>query len=481
MKRWVTLAVMAAALVSCTEASGPVQEPNIAAPRGAVMQSGIPGAYVITLADRNANVDEIATSLRNRHGGLLAHVYKHSLIGFAIRNLSEAEAARLAQDPRVASVTPDQMAYAVTTQTPATWGLDRTDQQDLPLDNSYTYTPNGTGVHVYSIDTGVQYTHPDFGGRAVFGADFVSSDNNNDGVDCNGHGTHTSGTMGGATYGIAKNVTIHGVRVLSCGGSAPWSDVIAGIDWVTANFVSPAVANMSLGGGAFQPADDAVTASIAAGVSYSISAGNENADACNVSPARTPNAITVGATTITDGFAVFSNGGPCVDISGPGENITSDWLNGGTLTISGTSMSAPHVAGVAALYLQLHPTETPAQVAAALVANATPNKITNINPNTPNLLLYSGFMNGGGPPSVASFTKSCSGFVCTFDGTGSTNATGWSWTFGDGGTGTGSVVQHTYASARAKYTVTLNTTPSGPNSTATAALRCVTSPQQACR
>jgi len=481
MKKWVTLAVMAAALVSCTEASGPVQEPSLAAPRLAV-QTGIPGAYVVTLRDGDANVDQVATSLASQHGGLIAHLYKYSLRGFAIRNLSEAAAARIAQDPRVASVTPDQMAYAVTTQTPTpSWGLDRTDQQNLPLDNSYTYTPDGTGVHVYSIDTGVEYTHPDFGGRAVFGADFVSSDNNDNGIDCNGHGTHTSGTAGGTTYGIAKNVTIHGVRVLSCSGSAPYSDVIAGVDWVTANFISPAVANMSLGGPVFQPLDDAVTASIAAGVTYTVSAGNSNADACTQSPADTPNAITVGATASNDAFAVFSNGGPCVDINAPGVGITSDWLFGGVNTLDGTSMSSPHVAGAAALYLTVHPTETPAQVAAALIANATPNKITNINPNTPNLLLYTGFLNGGGSPSVASFTYSCSGLTCTFDGTGSTNATSWGWTFGDGGTGSGSVVQHTYAAARAKPVVTLNTTPAGPSSSTSKTLRCRTTPTAGCK
>lgn len=478
MKKWVTLAAMAAAVVACTETSGPVQEPSITAPRAAVQSSGIPGAYVVVLRDRDADVDGIATSLRSQNGGRLGHLYKYSIRGFAIKDLSEAAAARIAQDSRVESITQDQIAYAITTQTPTpSWGLDRVDQQNLPLNSSYTYSQDGTGVHAYSIDTGIEYTHPDFGGRAVFGGDFVSADNNNNGLDCNGHGTHTSGTMGGTTYGLAKNVTLHSVRVLDCGGSAPYSDVIAGVDWVTANHISPAVANMSLGGSKFQALDDAVTASIASGVTYAIAAGNSNIDACTQSPAATPNAITVGATTSTDGFASFSNGGPCVDISAPGVAITSDWLNGATLTIDGTSMASPHVAGAAILYLTLHPTDAPAQVAAALIANATPNKITSINPNTPNFLLYMGFLNGSGSSgSTASFTKTCSGLSCTFDGTGSSGATAWSWTFGDGATGTGSVITHAYPSKRATYTVTLNTTPSGPASTATKTVTCKAKP-----
>ena len=284
--------------------------------------------------------------------------------------------------------------HAFTSQTPATWGLDRIDQRDLPLNNTYTYNQTGAGVNAYIIDTGIRATHQQFTGRVGNGVDEVGGGTN----DCNGHGTHVSGTVGGTTYGVAKQVTLHPVRVLDCNGSGTTSGVIAGVDWVTANHVGPSVANMSLGGGASSALDSAVTNSINSGVSYAIAAGNSNADACTTSPARVAAANTVGPTTDTDARASFSNFGTCLDIFAPGNNITSSWntSDAATNTISGTSMATPHVAGAIALYLQTNPGASPATVTQALISNSTLNHVTGAGTGSPNRLLYSIF--GGAPP-----------------------------------------------------------------------------------
>jgi subtilisin family serine protease len=336
-----------------------------------------------------------ARELARAHGGTVTFVYQHALKGFAVR-LPSDRADALAASPRVAYVEPDQVVHAFPTQTPATWGLDRIDQRDLPLNNTYNYNQTGAGVHAYVVDTGVRGTHQEFSGRMGNGADFVGDGQGTN--DCNGHGTHVAGTTGGTTYGVAKQVTIHPVRVLNCQGSGTNSGVIAGVDWVRANRVSPAVANMSLGGGASSALDSAVNNSINAGVSYAIAAGNSNANACNYSPARVAAANTVGATTSTDARSSFSNYGTCLDIFAPGSSITSAWStsNTATNTISGTSMASPHVAGAIALYLQTNPGASPATVTQALVANSTPNKVTSPGTGSPNRLLYSLF--GGGPP-----------------------------------------------------------------------------------
>lgn len=247
------------------------------------------------------------------------------------------------------------MVEAAGDQGGATWGLDRIDQRDLPLNSNYHYDYDGSGVTAFVIDTGVRNTHNEFGGRASSGYDFI--DNDNDSSDCNGHGTHVAGTIGGSTYGVAKNVNIVGVRVLNCSGSGTNSGVISGINWVKNNAQGPSVANMSLGGGASQALDDAVNAAVAAGISFVVAAGNDNSNACNYSPARAANAVTVGSTTSTDSRSSFSNYGTCLDIYAPGSSITSAWYNSNsaTNTISGTSMASPHVAGVAALYLAENP------------------------------------------------------------------------------------------------------------------------------
>jgi subtilisin family serine protease len=375
----------------------------------------VPGQYIVVLKERTSDVRAISEEHARAHGGRVDRTFHHALRGYVL-HAPEAVARRVAEDPRVSYVEENGVVHAIATQTGATWGIDRIDQRALPLDQSYTYNATGAGVNAYIIDTGIRITHSEFGGRAFSG--FTSITDGNGTNDCNGHGTHVAGTVGGSTYGVAKGVTLHAVRVLDCAGSGTYEGVIAGVDWVTANRVLPAVANMSLGGGASQAVDDAVTASIASGVTYAIAAGNDNANACNYSPARTPNALTIGATTSADARASYSNYGTCVDLFAPGSSITSAWSTSDTSTntISGTSMATPHVCGAAALYLSANPAASPAQVEAALEANATPGAVTSPGTGSPNLLLYSAFIGGGGgdvTPPTASITSPAAGATVT--------------------------------------------------------------------
>jgi subtilisin family serine protease len=278
----------------------------------------------------------------------------------------------------------DSVVSLAATQSGATWGLDRVDQRNLPLSGTYTYNTTASNVTAYVIDTGIQTSHPQFGGRAAASYDAVGGN----GQDCNGHGTHVAGTIGSSTYGLAKGVRLRAVRVLDCNGSGSNSGVIAGVDWVTSNHAANSVANMSLGGSASSALDTAVRRSISSGVTYALAAGNSNANACNSSPSRVTEAITVGATTSSDARASFSNYGSCLDIFAPGASITSTWTGSGTNTISGTSMASPHVAGAAALYLGLHPGASPATVRNALVGTATAGVVGSPGSGSPNLLLY---------------------------------------------------------------------------------------------
>lgn len=295
-----------------------------------------------------------------------------------------------------------------TQPSPPSWGLDRIDQTALPLNNSYTYPDKaGEGVTAYIIDTGVRISHSDFGGRASNGYDAV--DNDNVAQDGNGHGTHVAGTVAGTAYGVAKKAKIVGVRVLDNNGSGTTAGVVAGIDWVTANAVKPAVANMSLGGGADSVLDAAVQKAINSGITFAVAAGNESTDASTKSPARVAAAITVGSTTSTDARSSFSNYGSIVDIFAPGSSITSTWNTGdsATNTISGTSMASPHVAGAAALYLADNPGKTPAQVSAGLVAAATSGVVTSPGTGSPNKLLNVG-TGGTTPPPGKKFESTTS-------------------------------------------------------------------------
>ena len=391
MKKLFPLSLALVTLAACAGDGTPTQAvatPEGGAPAYVGAAEAIPGRFIVTLRE---GVSPAAVA--RDHGIQPDFVYTTVLNGFAG---SMADAARdgLLRDARVARVEQDGIATASGTQSNATWGIDRIDQRALPLNKTYNYTSTGAGVTAYIIDTGIRFSHSEFGGRASSGYDAVDGGSADD---CNGHGTHVAGTVGGATYGVAKGVALVAVRVLDCGGSGSWSGVIAGMDWVANNHASPAVANMSLGGGASTSVDDAARRMIASGVATAIAAGNGNMagiaqDACKYSPARVAEAMTIGATTSSDSKASYSNYGTCVDWFAPGSSITSSWYQSDTQTntISGTSMATPHVAGVAAQYLQGNPGASPQQVRDALYAATTKGVVAN-SKTANNHLLYTAF------------------------------------------------------------------------------------------
>lgn len=393
-------AIAVAALALGSLSAVPATAAGTAA-EGVILNAGAEGtvanSYIVTLRESAAQAETAkGRAIATKFGAKIRRTYTAALNGYSVE-LSEGQARKLAADPAVESVSQNRVFHVDGTQpSPPSWGLDRIDQKALPLNQSYTYPDSaGQGVTAYIIDTGVRITHSDFGGRASYGYDAI--DNDNTAQDGHGHGTHVAGTVAGSSYGVAKKAKIVGVRVLDNSGSGTTEQVVAGIDWVTQNAVKPAVANMSLGGGVDTVLDDAVRRSIASGVTYGVAAGNETDNAANHSPARVAEAITVGATTSSDAKASYSNYGSGLDLFAPGSSITSSWnsSDSATNTISGTSMATPHVVGAAALYLGDNPTATPAQVASALTAAATPNVVTSPGTGSPNRLLYVG---GGTTP-----------------------------------------------------------------------------------
>lgn len=389
MKRLLAPTLAALALAACSDvgtnpsSTSPQQLHAPNAPYYSKGGDGIDGDYIVVFKD---DVDEPLTKADQKvlkHAGKMKYKYDKALKGFAA-SLSPGAVAELQADPDVAYIEQDQVMTTQATQSGVTWGIDRIDQRARPLSGTYTYTSTGTGVRAYIIDTGIQTSHPQFGGRASAVYDALGGS----GQDCNGHGTHVAGTVGSATYGVAKNVYLRAVRVLDCNGSGSNSGVIAGMDWVATNKIAPAVANMSLGGGYSAATNTSANNLANSGVFLAVAAGNSNADACNSSPSSAANVTSVASSTSTDAKSSFSNYGSCTHLYAPGSSITSTWLNGGTNTISGTSMASPHVAGVAALYKAVNGNASYSTIRSWLTTNATANVITGNPSGTPNRLLY---------------------------------------------------------------------------------------------
>ncbi|MEO7674181.1 MAG: S8 family serine peptidase [Pyrinomonadaceae bacterium] len=390
MKKFWILLIVAAVYVSAISIMPSAAEGRRSKLKNA--ENPIPNRYVVVLDPEmmraeSESSDMTANHLSESYGGTVDRVYSHAVQGFSAE-MSPRQAEKMSSDPRVLFIEEDSEISIETTQTNPTWGLDRVDQRTVPLNTAYNYARTGNGVHVYVIDTGIKPTHVEFGGRAS--ADFDALSDGQAGVDCHGHGTHVAGTIGGVNYGVAKNVRLHGVRVLGCNGTGTVGTAVAGIDWVTANHISPAVANMSLGSSASDLLDFVVQSSISSGVTYVVAAGNSNIDACGVSPARAPNAITVGASDISDNRAGFSNFGSCVDLFAPGVSIISawSWSDVATNVSSGTSMASPHVAGTVALFFEEHPNSTPAQAASTILGEATSGIMNGVGAASPNLMVF---------------------------------------------------------------------------------------------
>jgi subtilisin family serine protease len=377
------------ALAACADQSTTPVAVSEVAPVLSAGAAGVEGQYIVVL-NEGANARSVAAVA----GVSPRYVYTATVNGFAA-SLNNGQLNALQHNPNVAYIEQDQVVSTTTTQASATWGIDRIDQRDLPLSTTFSYLNTGLGVRAYIVDTGIRLTHTQFTGRVSSGYDAVDGGSADD---CNGHGTHVAGTVGGTTVGVAKGVSLVAVRVLDCAGSGTTSGVIAGVDWVGNNAVLPAVANLSLGGGASTTLDNAVQNAINKGVTFVVAAGNGNTGgkaqpACNYSPARVAAAITVSATSSTDAKASYANYGSCVDIFAPGNSILSSWYTSDTAgnTISGTSMASPHVAGVAALYLQSNTGASPATVSSALIAGATLNKVTSAGSGSPNRLLFTAY------------------------------------------------------------------------------------------
>jgi serine protease len=491
------LALTALTLGACAEPITAVDADVASAPQGLSDPSRpmTSASYIVQFADDERDAPGLARQLVAAQGGALRFTYTDAIKGFAAELPPQAVDA-LKRNPRVRLIEPDvqvQLFTGGTQSSPPSWGLDRIDQRNTARDGSYTYGNDGSGVHAYIFDTGIRSTHAQFTGR--LGAGYTVINDGNGTEDCQGHGTHVAGTVGGSLHGVAKGVTLHAIRVFGCTGGASTSGIIAALDWVVKNGQRPAVANMSLGGGFSSTFNTAIQNAVTAGITMVVAAGNSSADACNVSPASAPAAITVGSTASSDAMSSFSNHGPCVDLFAPGSSIVSTSYAGNTATttMSGTSMASPHVAGAAALYLSANPSATPAQVDAALKTNATGNTITSLPVNTANLLLFTGFIGGAGttptpppptepPPAnvapTAGFAVACSGLTCSFtdqssDSDGSIASRQWS--FGDGSASTATNPSRTYL-AGGTYTVTLTVTDNAGATATTTRSVTVTAP-----
>ena len=364
----------------------------------------IVGRYIVVFKNSVSNPASEAANIMRGLNGQVHHTYTSALKGFSV-TLPDAALQAVRNNPLVDYIEQDQtvsLNQLASPQNQATWGLDRIDQVDRPLDSQYYFNSTGSGVNAFIIDTGIRSDHVEFTGRLMPGYNVIADTNGTN--DCNGHGTHVAGTVGGTTWGVAKGVSLIPVRVLDCSGSGSFSGVIAGIDWAANSTARPAVANMSLGGGLSTSVNAAVAGAVSKGITMVVAAGNSSADACKYSPASEPTAITVGATTSSDAMASYSNYGTCVDIFGPGSSITSAWNTTASAinTISGTSMATPHVTGAAALALAANTTASPAAVTSFLISNATPNRLTALGTGSPNLLVYS---RAAGAPTEAAKTS----------------------------------------------------------------------------
>jgi subtilisin family serine protease len=468
-------------VAACQDTSAPAEQIT---PVASLSQGASTGDYIVVFHNQVDDPAAAARSLTASHGGEIRFIYQNAIRGFAVRGIPAAAAEAIGQNPAVAYVEVDAPVTLFDTQANATWGIDRVDQRDLPLSGSYTYNNNGSGANAYIFDTGIRITHAQFGGRAQYVPNGLNGNFVGDGQtanDCNGHGTHVAGTVGGATHGVAKGVKLWAGRVVDCSGGGNASMLIAALDWCDVNCIRPAVVNMSLGYGDVQSIRDAVKDLSAKGVTSVAAAGNGHwlfgtpQNACLQAPAGEATAITVGATDSNDREASFSNYGTCVDILAPGVSITSAWYTGdnATNTISGTSMATPHVVGAVALYLTEVGDRGPGDVATALRSNATASTITlhsaSSSNGTPNYFLYTANFGAGGgggtnSPPTASFTYSCTGLTCSFNGSGSSDSDGtiatYSWDFGDGSSGSGATPGKTYASSGTR-TVTLTVTDNG--------------------
>jgi subtilisin family serine protease len=367
-------------LAACADQSPVTARAPEAAPLLAAGANGVEGRYLVILKE-GADPASVAAVA----GATPRHTYTSAINGFAA-TLNGGQLTALRHNPSVEYIEQDQLFEYTTTQSGATWGIDRIDQRNRPLSGTYTYTATAGSVRAYIIDSGINPSHTQFGTRAQVAYDATGGN----GIDCNGHGTHVAGTVGGSTYGVAKAVLLRAVRVGTCGSSLYTADIVEGIDWVRANHTKPAVANMSLGGGASSAINTATTNLINAGVTVVVAAGNSNTNACNGSPSGVTAAIVVAASTSTDARATYSNYGSCVDLYAPGSSITSAWYSSTTATntISGTSMASPHVTGVAALYKATFGDASQATVQSWIVNNSTANVITGNITGTPNRLLF---------------------------------------------------------------------------------------------